>query len=57
MGLIGDESFNITNRTDDSLKGKNSTPLSVQSVVLDKILDDPQTQEVVVPWKYVFLFQ
>jgi hypothetical protein len=34
--------------TDNSFKSKNGNLLNIQSVVLDKILDDPQTQEVVV---------
>jgi hypothetical protein len=33
---------------DDSFKNRNGNLLNIQSVVLDKILDDPQTQEVVV---------
>jgi hypothetical protein len=48
IGLIGYESSELSNKTDNSSKNASGNLLNVQSVVLDKILDDPQTKDVVV---------
>lgn len=48
--LIHHQSFETTGKIDSSSRNKanDSNPLNIQSVVLDKLLGDPDMQEVVV---------
>lgn len=56
--LIQNQSFDTTNEIDISLTNKKTNPdngnmLNVKSVVLEKLLDDPEMQEVVVMEVYI----
>ena len=50
ISLIHHQSFETTGKIDNSPRNNanDSNPLNIQSVVLDKLLGDPDMQEVVV---------